>query len=312
MQFDSSYVFKYFLKNHKNVKDIFSPGQGLIMNDLYVLIGFDVEHDAEPFSNTCEGVKAGLPVILDVLDRLDIHCTFNILASIIDDHVDLFNRIKKSRHELGCHSFDHEALSFMDDEAIYSQVQRATNDIQKKLGKRPVTFRAPYLLGNTFLIKTLNEFHYLVDSSYPLAHYKTQVLPYHPSANNWLRNGKLNLLEVPVSADPLVQEPEQSDLWPLWRMIGVKDTKQKIEHLLKRQHEFSQKSVITFYFHPWEFIELEKIGLEIPEDHQERIVKGTGKKAVSNFKELLVWLKKQKHATFLTMEAFRPLWEEKT
>jgi peptidoglycan/xylan/chitin deacetylase (PgdA/CDA1 family) len=282
------------------------------MNDLYVLIGFDVEHDAEPFSNACEGVKTGLPLILDVLDRLDIHCTFNILASIIDDHVDLFNQIKKIGHELGCHSFDHEALSFMDDEAIYSQVQRATNDIQKKLGKRPITFRAPYLLGNTFLINTLNEFHYLVDSSYPLAHFKTQVLPYHPSASNWIKKGKINLLELPVSADPSVKEPEQSDLWPLWRTIGAKDTMQKIEHLLKKQNEFFKDNVITFYFHPWEFIELEKTGVVILEDHQEKILRGTGKKAMSNFKEILGWLQQKKNAVFLTMEEFRPLWEEKT
>jgi peptidoglycan/xylan/chitin deacetylase (PgdA/CDA1 family) len=282
------------------------------MNDLYVLIGFDVEHDAEPFSNACEGVKTGLPTILDVLDRLDIHCTFNILACIIDDHIDLFNQIKKSGHELGCHSFDHEALSFMDDEAIYSQVQRATSDIQKKLGKRPVTFRAPYLLANTFLVNTLNELHYLVDSSYPLAHYKTQVLPYHPSASNWIKKGNINLLELPVSADPSVKEPEQSDLWPLWRTIGTNDTMQKIEHLIKKQNQYSKDNVITFYLHPWEFIELETTGIEIPEDHQEKILKGTGKKAISNFKALLVWLQKKKNATFLTMEEFRSRWEETT
>ena len=123
----------------------------------------------------------------------------------------------------------------MDDEAIYSQVQRATSDIQKKLGKRPITFRAPYLLGNTFLVNTLDEFHYLIDSSYPLAHYKTQVLPYHPSTSDWIKKGKINLLELPVSADPSVKEPEQSDLWPLWRTIGAKDTIRKIEHLLKKQ-----------------------------------------------------------------------------
>jgi len=252
------------------------------MDDIYVLIGFDIEHDAEPFSDTCEGVKKGIPLILDVLDGLDIQCTFNILACIIDGHVDLFKHIKKSGHELGCHSFDHEALPFMADEEIYSQVQRATNDIQKKLGKRPITFRAPYLLGNTFLINILDEFHYLLDSSYPLAHYKIQVFPYHPSASNWIKKGKVNLLELPVSADPFVKESEQSDLWPFWRTIGAKDTIQKIEHLIKKQNKSTKRSVITFYFHPWEFIELEKTRQVIPEDHQERIVRGTGKQAVSN------------------------------
>ncbi len=286
-----------------------SERYGLSMNEIYVLIGFDMEHDAEPFSQTSEGVKTGVPLILDILRKLDIRCTFNILGCLIDEHIDLFRQIQKNGHELACHSFDHEALSFMDYEEIHAQVEKATNDIQKKLGIRPIAFRAPYLLGNTFLINTLNDFGYLLDSSYPLAHYKTQLLPYHPSTSNWTSKGKLNLLELPVSADPLVTEPEHSDLWPLWRMIGAKDTKQKIEHLLDMQKNYSKTSVITFYFHPWEFIELEKTRLEIPEDHHERIMKGTGKQAVSNFKEILVWLQHQKHATFLPMKEFRPIWE---
>jgi hypothetical protein len=68
--------------------------------------------------------------------------------------------------------------------------------------------------------------------------------------------------------------------------------------------------VITFYFHPWEFIELEKIGIDVPEDHQEKIYGGNGEKAISNFIEIINWLKKQKNATFLTMKEFRTIWEE--
>jgi peptidoglycan/xylan/chitin deacetylase (PgdA/CDA1 family) len=280
------------------------------MKNLFVLIGFDIEHDAEPFSNSCEGVKKGLPKILDILSKLEINCTFNILGSIIDDNFDLFKQIKKNGHELGCHSNDHEALSFMSDEDIYLQIENATNSIFKKLGEKPITFRAPYLLGNTYLINTLNKFHYLLDSSYPLAHYKKQVLPFHPSEKDWTKIGNLNIIELPVSADPDIKEPEKSDIWPLWRTIGAEDAKQKIENLIKKQNKSKKDNVITFYFHPWEFIELEKIGLDIPEDHQQRILNGTGDKAISNFKEILVWLKKQKNATFLTMKDFRTIWEK--
>jgi len=280
------------------------------MKNLFVLIGFDIEHDAEPFSNSCEGVKKGLPKILDILNQFEINCTFNILASIIDDNFDLFKQIQKSGHEIGCHSYDHEALSFMSDEDIYLQVEKSTSDIHKKLGERPITFRAPYLLGTTYLINTLNKFHYLIDSSYPFAHYKKQILPYHPSEKDWTKKGNLDILELPVSADPFVKEPEKSDIWPQWRTIGSEDTKEKIENLIKKQNKYKKDNVITFYFHPWEFIELGKIGLDIPEDHQQKILDGTGEKAISNFKEILVWLKKQKNATFLTMKKFRTIWEK--
>ena len=301
-------LFKTFGLKSLN-KLYFLKGEYL-MSDLFVLIGFDIEHDAEPFSNSCEGVKKGLPKILDILNQLEINCTFNILGSIIDDNFDLFKQIQKSGHELGCHSYDHEALSFMSEEDIYLQVEKSTSDIYKKLGEKPVTFRAPYLLGNTYLINTLNKFHYLLDSSYPLAHYKKHILPYNPSDKDWTKKGNLNILELPVSADPNIKEPEKSDIWPIWRTIGTEDTKQKIENLIKIQNKYKKENVITFYLHPWEFIELEKIGLDIPENHQEKILAGTGKKAISNFKEILVWLKKQKNATFLTMKDFRKIWEK--
>jgi len=280
------------------------------MKNLFVLIGFDIEHDAEPFSNSCEGIKQGLPRILGILDELEICCTFNILGCIIDENFDLFKEIQKSGHELGCHSFDHEAISFLSDEDIYLQIEKATSEIHKKLGERPVAFRAPYLLGNNYQINTLNEFNYLIDSSYPLFHYKKQVLPYHPSNKDWTKTGNLDILELPVSADPYIKDPERSDIWPTWRTIGAEDTKKKIENLIKNQNEYNKDNVITFYLHPWEFIELEKIGIDVPDDHKEKIYKGTGEKAISNLKEILVWLKNQKSASFLTMKKFRKIWDE--
>jgi peptidoglycan/xylan/chitin deacetylase (PgdA/CDA1 family) len=280
------------------------------MGNLYVLIGFDVEHDAEPFSDACEGVKKGIPPILDVLDELDIHCTFNILANIIDDNFDVLKQIKTRSHEIGCHSYDHEALAFLSNEEIHWRVEKATQVIQKKFGERPITFRAPYLLGNTFLIKTLDEFHYLLDSSYLIAHHRTQILPYHPSENDWTSKGDLHILELPVSADPSVDDPEKSDLWPWWRIIGAKDAKRKINHLITKQEEHGKTKVITFYFHPWEFINLEKTGVDLPDEQKERICGGTGEKAIANFREILVWLKKQKNTSFMTMKTFRTIWDE--
>ena len=282
----------------------------LIMGNLYVLIGFDVEHDVEPFSDTCEGVKKGIPSILNVLDELDIQCTFNILANIIDDNFDVLTQIKTRGHEIGCHSYDHEALAFLSDEEIHWRVEKATQMIQKKFGERPITFRSPYLLSNTFLIKTLEKYHYLLDSSYLIAHHKMQVLPYHPSENDWTSKGGLNLLELPVSSDPFINDPEKSDLWPWWRVIGAKDTKHKINNLIKKQEEYGKTNVIIFYLHPWEFIDLEKTGVDLPDEQKKRISGGTGEKAIENFRDILVWLKKQKNASFMTMKGFRTIWDE--
>lgn len=282
------------------------------MNNLYVLIGFDVEHDAEPFLDTCEGVKKGIPIILNVLNELDIHCTFNILANIIDDNFDMLKQIKTHGHELGCHSYDHEAMAFLPDEEIHWRVEKATQMIQKRFGERPVTFRSPYLLGNTSLIKKLDEYQYLLDSSYLIAHHKNQVLPFYQSEKDWTSEGRLNLLELPVASDPYIDDPETSDLWPWWRVVGAKDVKPKINSLITKQNEYRKINVITFYFHPWEFINLEKTGIDLPDEQKKRICSGTGKKAIKNFKEILIWLKKQKNATFTTMKTFRTLWDDQS
>jgi peptidoglycan/xylan/chitin deacetylase (PgdA/CDA1 family) len=282
----------------------------LVMSNLYVLIGFDVEHDAEPFSYTCEGVKKGIPSILNVLDELDIYCTFNILANIIDDNLDVLMQIKKCGHEIGCHSYDHEALGFLSDEDIEWRVEKATQVIQKKFGERPVTFRGPYLLGNAFLTKTLEKYHYLLDSTYLIAHHKTQLLPYHPSEDDWTSKGNLNILELPVSSDPCIDNPEKSDFWPWWRIIGAKDTKRKINSLITKQNEHEKTNVITFYLHPWEFIDFEKTGVDLPDEQKKRISGGTGEKAIENFREIVGWLKKQKSASFITMKVFRTIWDE--
>ncbi|MCJ7571573.1 MAG: hypothetical protein MUO82_06830, partial [Candidatus Thermoplasmatota archaeon] len=160
------------------------------------------------------------------------------------------------------------------------------------------------------LIKKLNEYHYLLDSSYLIAHHKMQVLPYHPSENDWTSKGGLNLLELPVSSDPCINDPEKSDLWPWWRIIGAKDTKRKINNLIKKQEEYGKTNVIIFYLHPWEFIDLEKTGVDLPDEQKKRICGGTGEKAIENFRDILVWLKKQKNASFMTMKAFRKIWDE--
>ena len=280
------------------------------MGNLYVLIGFDVEHDAEPLSDRCEGVKKGIPKILDILDYFDINCNFNILGCIIDEHLDLFKQIKAKGHEIGSHSYDHEALGFMDNKYTRNQIEKSTNAIRKKFGESPLTFRAPYLIGNTFLIKTLDKFDYLVDSSNLIAHHNTQLLPYHPSDDDWTLKGNLNILEIPISSDPDNIDSEKSDLWPWWRVIGAKYTKKKINTLISRQEKYGKDNVITFYLHPWEFIELEKTGVEVPKEHQQKIFGGNGEKAIQSFKEILLWLKKQKNATFLPMKDFREIWDE--
>jgi hypothetical protein len=42
-------------------------------------------------------------------------------------------------------------------------------------------------------------------------------------------------------------DPEKSDLWPWWRVIGAKDAKRKINYLIRKQEEHGKIKMIVFY-----------------------------------------------------------------
>ena len=278
------------------------------MKRVYALLGFDVEHDAEPLSEECRGIEEGLPKILDLLDDLDVRATFNILACLVKDYREEFLEIKRRGHEIGSHSFTHDALSLLPDDELEEQIKRSTEEIERELGK-PLTFRAPYLLGDTRMINILDKHNYRVDSSLSIAHCPSQILPFHPSKSEWTENGDLNILEVPVCADPEMDGIE-SDIWPGWRTKEMRETERKINSLLKKQSGISSSGVIAFYLHPWEFVEMK---FDLPDQERLRVCGGTGEKALNRLKEIIRWLKREKDAEFLTMSDFREAWiEEKS
>ena len=280
------------------------------MKKLFVTIGFDVEHDVEPFSRTTQGISDGIPLLLDLSEELGIKCTFNVLGSTIEENREILLQIKDEGHEVGCHSFTHEPMdsSVYPHEKIRREIEMGTEAILKGLGVTPLTFRAPYLIGDTFLIKTLEEFGYSVDSTYSIAHHVKPILPYHPSAEDWRKEGELNILELPVLGDPVIGEsPLERDYRVLWR-TDIEDTKIRIEHLIEEQKKISNVGVVTFCFHPWEFIDLTEMDQETRSD-VDILIADVGERAVSNFKELIFWLR-NKGAIFSTMREFRALWDE--
>jgi glycosyltransferase involved in cell wall biosynthesis/peptidoglycan/xylan/chitin deacetylase (PgdA/CDA1 family) len=125
-----------------------------------VLVCFDYEgHWGMPFASPY-GLEEGTLRILDVLERYETRGTFFIVGAIALEHRDLIAEISRRGHEIAVHGWRHEPLTRLTPsqlERFTAGLDEADAVIESVTGKRPVGFRAPYLLGPSFSDPTIYE-----------------------------------------------------------------------------------------------------------------------------------------------------------
>lgn len=109
-----------------------------------------------------------IPIVLDVLDKLDIKITFFIVgqdAAIEKNHKVLQSIIERG-HEVGNHSFHHESwLKSYSKEKIEEEIIMAEEAIFKVTGKRTNSFRGPGFSWSNDLFEVLQKRDYIFDAS---------------------------------------------------------------------------------------------------------------------------------------------------
>src|SRR5665647_949260 len=109
-----------------------------------------------------------LPLILDVLDKLELKITFFIVgqdAAIEKNHKVLHSIIDRG-HEVGNHSFHHESwLKTYSKEKIEEEIDRAEEAILTATGRRPNMFRGPGFSWSNDLLEVLQKRNYIFDAS---------------------------------------------------------------------------------------------------------------------------------------------------
>lgn len=282
----------------------------------YVIIGVDVETDVGSFTPFYEGVKQGVPILLEILDKHKVKGTFFFTGESAKENPEIAKMVSGSSNEVGCHSLYHETVG---DELfpipgvkpvlpheVYPRIQMATEIVAEYSGERPVSFRCPRLWGSTAVINCLEKLGYNCDVTYPMYFYREQFAPYHPSAEDWTRSGSMRILEIPNFAD-MVMESQDSplerdrDQWPLFRTKGAECMMEKITKFTGFVREKSLPEVICLYIHPWEFIEVQKQyhfgeATVIPDEF---ITYGCGDIAIRELNKLIFLLKKEQ-AVFMT------------
>ncbi len=283
--------------------------------DILVILGFDMETDCGSWSPYYNGLMKGTPLLLDLLSKKGIKGTFFFTGEAAKLHPEVCKDVLKNGHELGCHSLYHETVGDpifeipgvkpLLPEEVENRLKIATDLITKVAAKRPVSFRCPRLWGSTAVVNSLEKLGYIADVSYPMYYYEKQLVPYHPSKNNWLEKGKLKIIEIPNFADMTIDSNDpykrDRDQWPLFRTKSADALVLHIDNFIEYVHKKNLPVVLCFYFHPWEFIEMpEKFhygeSTVIPDYF---LVKNCGKYALKQLEKLIDNLKGEE-AIFIT------------
>jgi peptidoglycan/xylan/chitin deacetylase (PgdA/CDA1 family) len=283
-----------------------------------VVYGFDMETDVGSFTPYYEGVKHGTPEVLKLLKKHGVTATFYWTGHAAENNPQMVRLVRDAGHETGCHGLYHETLGdpifplpnnwpILPSE-VEGRLREATRIVQKAGGVRPVSFRCPRLWGSTKVINVLESLGYLSDASFPLYFYKKPFTPYHPSARDWTKTGKLRLVEIPNFCDLSMEsnDPYQRDRdqWPVFRTKSAEAVMEKVESFIAYVEARKRRPVLCFYLHPWEFYPMPQGSLNFGESSVKPlpfIVKNCGPKAVRQLDRLTALLKRR-GGRFVTAE----------
>ena len=278
-----------------------------------------METDVGSWTPFYEGLKNGTPRVLDVMSRRGVLGTFFFTADAAQKHPGVLRTVAQAGHEVGAHSLYHETLGDqlfpipglypLLQQEVQPRLELATKILEDALGEKVVSFRCPRLFGSTQVVRALDNLGYLADASYPMYFFKDRLLPYHPSRDDWTKQGDLRLLEIPNFADMAMESTDEygrdRDQWPLFRTESAEALLEHIKSFIGFVSQQHEEVVLCFYFHPWEFWPMPQgpihygEGAVLPDPF---IVKNCGDYALAQFDRLIGSLQ-DLGAEFLTCQA---------
>lgn len=102
------------------------------------------------------------PLFLEVLRKHGAKATFYTLGTNMEKYPDVAKRIVKEGHELGNHSYSHPHLPELGRKGQFEELLRAEKLIVEVTGRRPHTFRPPFLAVSEELLEVSEQFGYSV------------------------------------------------------------------------------------------------------------------------------------------------------
>ena len=98
------------------------------------------------------------PQLLEILKKYNVKATFFLIGKKIKKSPELINQYLKDGHETGNHSFTHPRLPLLKTEKEIRDEIEENQDLQESMtGKKPVSFRAPFLKFDDRVWKIVHE-----------------------------------------------------------------------------------------------------------------------------------------------------------
>lgn len=222
-----------------------------------IIISVDVE--GIPLTNGTvdySSIVKGVPILLELFKEFDVHSTFFVTGDALEKNVGVLREILEHGHEIGCHGYKQNMSSRQ-----YASIEGDTNRIFKLLKVTPLGFRAHHFKINAEILKTLIKLGYKYDSSiispssiFGKRHFRnTPKAPYHPDLNNIYTEGNSPILEIPISALPMVNLPLALSYM---KLCGLR----LYEAFLSRTNQ----SLLTLYLHPYDLFSLPSGVTKVP------------------------------------------------
>jgi peptidoglycan-N-acetylglucosamine deacetylase len=137
----------------------------------------DGRHSPSLLSQGEYGSRAGLPRILDLLDRYGIPASFFVPAVSALLYPESMTAIAASgRHEVGIHGWIHERNSLLDEATERDLMIRSLDTLERIAGRRPVGMRTPSWDYSPHTISLARELGMLYDSSLMADDFPYEVL----------------------------------------------------------------------------------------------------------------------------------------
>ncbi|MBQ6597743.1 MAG: polysaccharide deacetylase family protein, partial [Lentisphaeria bacterium] len=237
------------------------------MSKIKTVFGFDMETDVGSWASTYEGMQHGGPVILDILKKNDVKATFFFTADAAEKNTNILHMVRDAGHEIGCHTLFHETIGDplfeipgmipLLPEEVEHRIEVCTQRVEKLAGVHPTAWRCPRLWGSTTVVNALERLGYTADATYPMYFYRERLTPYHPSKDDWTKEGDMKIIELPNFADLSMESKDQysrdMDQWPLWRTESADAVIEHIKGYIKFCEGKKVDPFLCFYMHPWEF-----------------------------------------------------------
>jgi hypothetical protein len=273
----------------------------------YILLTFDLEEFDFPSElgikqtekEKFDVSRTGLNYIISILETQRIKATFFTTASFASNNKNLLLQLSGG-NEIALHGLKHEDdYGKMSQETALAKIKKAKSIIKKITGKNIYGFRAPRLFKKDWKnvdLDFVKKAGLIYDSSL------------HPTFipgryNNFAQKTgihKINeVIEIPISVSPVLRLPL---FWFAFRNFGRGYAK------FITFFNLISSDYTMLLFHPWEFIDLNKMKLELSPIQKIHFTRNTGEKLIKNLESYIKWAK-NKGYEFCTISQF--LYESK-